>query len=231
MFLLTRPLSGSLSMAKVFTSCKIPFHIEPLLSITLRELPSLEGYKTIVITSHYALACLKSLPRDTYVYCVGASLEQQIRQLGISNVIQKPSVEMLLKELKKDSPDFVGSILYVSGNVITQDIESVLAPLGYSVTRQVVYLTSPAASFSRKTLEYLNAHSINSVCFFSKKTAEIFMQLMDQHGLGAHYSYLRAFSFSAAISQSLQKVSWKEVLTSVNPSMNSFWNLIENHVG
>lgn len=231
MLLLTRPYQQSLQMGAFLKEADIPFFIEPMLTIVPLKRVALEGYDTLIITSQNALEILSNLPLSINIYCVGESLRDSLKEKGVLSVNAFDSSLNLVEHLKKYPSTHFKKILYAAGQSRTIEMESILKPLGYNIETEVLYRTDPPNEFSKPLINLLEKNIIQMVCFFSQKTAESFIDLMRRHHIDKLYPSLIAFSFSEAISKTLRPLAWKEILTTSRPSMNSFWQLIKNHVG
>jgi len=165
------------------------------------------------------------------VYCVGESTRTLAKRMGFKNIhVAKHSVQSLLNLIRTKSPQELGEILYAAGETTTLDLEKILSPLGYEIKTEVVYKTTPLKKFSPALLGLLKDNKIRQVCFFSTKTAEVFMHLMDHHRLTSLYEKMEALSFSQHISNKLSQYPWGSIKTAIKPTMNSFWNIFKNQV-
>jgi uroporphyrinogen-III synthase len=231
MLLLTRPLEESLLMAKRMKKLDHPFFIEPMLLVTFMPPPSLEDISTLIVTSQNALKALTTINALTAIYCVGESTGTLAKKMGFKNIhVAKHSVGSLLSLLQVKTPQDLGNILYAAGETITEDLEKILKPLGYKIRTEIVYATTPATTFSPALLNLLKEEKIHQVCFFSTKTAEVFMNLMNPDHLTHLYRRMIALSLSQHISDKLRQCSWESIKTAEKPTMNSFWHLLENQV-
>ena len=228
MLLLTRPMEESLRMAK---KLERPVFIEPLLEISFLPPPSLENISTLIVTSQNGLRGLTTINPATTAYCVGESTGTIAKRMGFKNIhVAKHSVQSLLNLIRTKSPQELGEILYAAGETTTLDLEKILNPLGYAIKTEVVYKTTPLKKFSPALLGLLKDNKIRQVSFFSTKTAEVFMGLMNDHRLTPLYEKMEALSFSQHISNKLSQYPWGSIKTGINPTMNSFWNIFKNQV-
>lgn len=231
MFLLTRPQYESRQMAQILETLGVPYFMEPLLSIELLDSPSLEGYKTLVTTSQNALRALRTIPKNLTVYCVGDSTGALAETLGAKTIIvAKNSVRELLQLLQNQDPQSLGPILYAAGEVVTENIEAVLKPLGYKIKTEVVYRAIPRETLSQELVAHFQNKAIQFVGFFSNRTADVFCALVKRHILEHIYEDLVALCLSQKIAQSIDSYPWKSLITAQDPSMNSFWQCVKNHV-
>lgn len=231
MILLTRPYPQSFAIGTVLKKRGLSFFIEPMLTVVPLEPVSLVGHQTLIITSRNALDFLESFRPNVTIYCVGQSLEVLLREKGAVSVRSFAAVLRLVEFIKTKNPQDLGPILYIAGQSKTLDIEAYLGPLGYSIQTKTVYKTESAKILSPDLMDHLKKGEIKTVSFFSKKTAETFINLMRFHGLEFLYPTLVVVSFSQEIANKLKHLPWKNSIITKNSSMNSFWQVIKNHVG
>jgi uroporphyrinogen-III synthase len=228
--LLTRPNQQSTEMGSTLKEMGVPFFIEPMLSVTPLKKVSLKGYQTLIITSHNALDMLQNFPPNMDIYCVGESLSDALKEKGALSVCSFDTVLTLVEHIKTYPPSHFRAILYGAGVSKTIDIQSILSPLGYTIKTENLYQTSTPAAFSNHLLAFLEKGIITHVSFFSQKTAEAFISLAQMHKIENACVLLTAISFSPNISSTLKNLPWQKVLTTQRPSMNSFWQVVKNHV-
>ena len=79
-----------------------------------------------------------------YCFCIGIATEKIALSLGFQNVITADGNVRNLKEIilrNFNSSD--GKILYISGEIISKDLDKELKSLGYDVKRIVNYTAKP----------------------------------------------------------------------------------------
>ena len=225
MFLLIRPLEGSQAMASFFEALGISTVVEPLLSYVPLDPPSLQGIKTVVVSSGYALKTMPVVP-TALLFCVGERTAEKAKNLGFLKVFWAEDAGALLAMLKGYSAEALGPIQYVCGRHKTVDFEAALGPLGYAIRTHESYHMKAREAFSQKTLSLLREGSIHGVCVFSKRTAHGLRELFDREKIPP----IRAFCLSEAVGDVLRRGGWHEVMASPSPTLNSFWTLFENGV-
>lgn len=231
MFLLTRPYQQSFAMSKALEGRGILCFIEPMLKVVALKKITPKGYKTLIITSRNTLDFLESLSFDMTIYCVGKFVEKSLKAKGIHNIYSFTSIVELLEFIKTKPSQSLGSILYAAGESKTIDIEASLKPLGYLIQTKTLYKTETPKTLSLDLIKLLKNGEVRLISFFSKKTAETFVNLVKFHSLEFFCSSVITISFSQNIDNVLQELVWKKNIITKKSSMNSFWQVIKNHVG
>merc|ERR1711966_204246 len=118
----------------------------PLLTIDKvdhEQINSLD-FKGIIFTSANSIKFLdlKNIDKNLLCFCVGSATEKKARSVGFQNVIAAEGNVGNLKELvlqnfnQKD-----GTLIYISGETVSVDLDQQLTNEGYSVKRIVNYRT------------------------------------------------------------------------------------------
>ena len=138
--LLTRPPEDSHEMILRFQSLghKV-FHI-PLINIESKNYESINfsDYNGIIFTSANAIKFINSKLIDKKIscFCIGSSTEKKAKSVGFQNIFCADGNVNNLKELilqNFNSSD--GKLLYVSGEIISNELDQQLIVKGYNVKR------------------------------------------------------------------------------------------------
>ncbi len=164
--------------------------VAPLLSI--EPLPDAEigpgTWAAILVTSahaakainaHPSLAALRSLP----VFAVGERSAAAMRDAGFDDVTTADGDRSALVHLvaERTAPD--APLLYLAGLDRSGDLPGELAEHGFAVHTAVIYRARAAAALPPAAAEAL-ARGIDGVLHFSRRTAEIYVNVTVDAGVG-----------------------------------------------
>ena len=150
--LLTRPLIDCSDMILKFKSLGHQVSHLPLLNIEKinYEEINFSDYGGIIFTSANAVKFLdlKKLDKNIICFCVGDITEKKARSVGFQNTISAEGNVLNLKELilqnysLKDKP-----LLYISGEIISADLDQQLIYEGLNIKRIINYRVSHNENF------------------------------------------------------------------------------------
>ena len=172
--LLTRPLEDSIDLIKRFKEKGFTVSHLPLIKINKINYPKLNNseYKIIVFTSSNAIRNLdtKDFNKKSLCFCVGDATEKTAKQKGFHNTFSaggnvKNLQELILQNLEKKTE----KILYVSGELVSYDLDKDLIKEGFNVQRLINY------SFSH--IEYLSSNFLSEL---KKKNSRYYLYLFSK---------------------------------------------------
>ena len=172
--LLTRPAAQSesfLADCERALGRRIPAVISPLMRIEpVGELPELEAFETIIVTSSHAVRRLAEVGalRGRRVMCVGEATAASAREHGA----EARALGRDVQEFLANSSKLVGSCLYVRGRHVRFDLAKILASMGYD-TRDVIVYDQVSTPMSRAGLSLLEGVQPVVVALFSPRSAEL----------------------------------------------------------
>ena len=134
--LLTRPFDDSKELILKFSSLKHKVSHLPLLNIKKKETKEIDfdQYKGIIFTSSNALKNLDTtkIGKNIVCFCVGLATEKKAKELGFQNIFCAEGNVNNLKELILQNFDpKIGSLLYVSGEIVSYDLDRNLIEENY----------------------------------------------------------------------------------------------------
>ena len=158
----------------------------PLLTHQTLEvsLPEPKGFAALVLTSANALRALdergvldryRALP----VYSVGNRTAAMARELGFAEVTSADGAFADLVELLAHAP-LSGPIFYPAARDMSADLGKSLAPFGRMVITAEVYAMNPVMELPQGVLDRLNGGEIEAALFYSKRTAQTFVRLVER---------------------------------------------------
>ena len=142
--LFTRPLEDCEELILKFRDLGHKVSHMPVIQIEKVEYEKINflDYKAIIFTSANALKFLdtKLIDKKIICFCVGIATEKKALSLGFQNIVTAEGNVRNLEELiLQNFNSSFGKMLYVSGEIISNDINKNLISQGYNVKRVVNY--------------------------------------------------------------------------------------------
>ena len=224
--LLTRPLEDSREMILKFQSLSHEVSHMPLISIegVKYEDLSFSDFKAIIFTSSNAIKFLdiKSIDKKIICFCVGSITEKKARGSGFQNVFSADGNVNNLKELilqNFNSSD--GKLLYVSGEIISNDLDQQLISEGYNVKRIINYSANPIEKFNDDFIEKLKLKMPEIVYVYSQNSAISFLNLIKNYQLDDLWMNTNLMCIGEKTSSVLNEIKWKKIFL-FNPGEEEF---------
>ena len=224
--LLTRPLEDCSEMILKFKSLghqvsHLPLLVVEKVNYDSINFPSFEG---IIFTSANAIKFLdlKSIDKKILCFCVGEATEKTARNNGFQNVIAAEGNVENLKELilqnfdKKD-----GSLIYISGETVSTDLDQQLLKVGYNVKRIVNYRTLHNKNFNEKFVTELKQKMPDIVYVYSQNSAASFLNYIKLQQLESLWMNTNLMCIGEKTSSILNEIKWKKIFL-FNPGEEEF---------
>ena len=225
--LLTRPLEDNREMILKFQSLGHEVTHMPLISIEGIKYEDLNfsDFKGIIFTSSNAIKFLytKSIDKKINCFCVGSATESKAKSIGFQNVIAADGNVNNLKELilqNFNSSD--GKLLYVSGEIISNDLDQILIFEGYNVKRIINYTANPVEKFSDTFIEKLKLKIPEIVYIYSQNSAISFLNLIKNYELVNLWMDTNLMCIGEKTSAVLNEIKWKKIFL-FNPGEEEFF--------
>jgi uroporphyrinogen-III synthase len=224
--LLTRPLEDCSEMILKFKSLghqvsHLPLLVVEKVNYDSVNLPSFGG---IIFTSANAIKFLdlKSIDKKILCFCVGEATEKTARNNGFQNVIAAEGNVENLKELilqnfdKKD-----GSLIYISGETVSTDLDQQLLKVGYNVKRIVNYRTLHNKNFNEEFVKELKQKMPDIVYVYSQNSAASFLNYIKLQQLESLWMNTNLMCIGEKTSSILNEIKWKKIFL-FNPGEEEF---------
>lgn len=229
--LITRPEPDAQATQERLAALGIAAEIASLMSRqTLQaHLPPPESFTALALTSTNALRALADLvPLETLfdvpVFAVGDRTAHEARQLGFSDVSAADgTLDSLATSLALARPN--GAVLYPSGKHLSGDLAHALAPHGIMVVTVPVYEMVAETALPPDIQESLSQGRFSAVLCYSRRTAEIFVQLADAIIPAAERRNLPFICLSENVAQPLLEHHFNRVLLADHPSEEAMMTL------
>ena len=224
--LLTRPLEDSIDLIKRFKDKGLTVSHLPLIKINKLDYPKLNSseYKIIIFTSSNAIKNFntKDFDKKNLCFCVGGATEKTAKQKGFYNTFSaggnvKNLRELILQNLEKKTE----KILYVSGELVSYDLDKDLIKEGLNVQRLINYSVSHIEDLSSNFLSELKKKIPDIVYIYSQNSAVSFLNLIKKYELDDYWMKTNLMCIGEKTSSVLNELKWKKIFL-FNPGEEEF---------
>ena len=214
--LFTRPLEDSEELILKFSALGHKVSHMPVIKIEKikHEKINFIDYKAIIFTSANSLKFLdtKLIDKKIICFCVGRATEKKALSLGFQNIVTaegnvKNLEELILQNFNSSS----GKMLYLSGEIISNDINKNLVSQGYNVKRVINYSSKPNYQLDEKFIEKLRLSMPDVVYVYSQNSALSFLKLIKSYKLNDFWMNTNLMCISEKSSSVLNKIKWKKI--------------------
>ena len=214
--LLTRPLEDSIELIKRFKDKGFTVSHLPLIKINKLDYPKLNSseYKIIIFTSSNAIRNLntKDFDKKSFCFCVGDATEKTAKQKGFYNTFSaggnvKNLQELILQNLEKKNE----KILYVSGELVSYDLDKDLIKEGFNVQRLINYSVSHVEDLSSDFLSELKNKIPDIVYIYSQNSALSFLKFIKLHQSENLWMNTNLMCIGEKTSSILNEIKWKKI--------------------
>lgn len=204
---------------------------------------TMKAYDGIIITSSNAVTSLSLCAPNAEIinnvpfFCVGEQTKDNIKSLGDNVHIEicAPTVMDLVDRINEADTWGEKQFLYLRGRDIAYDMKSDVCNKDNinHIDEAICYDAKAAERFTPNYTEAVIAGKIGAVCFLSKRTAEIFVRLMEQEYKNgvlspAHFGDVKALAISESARECLERVFEAEnCIISKTPDMDGLIACIE----
>ena len=214
--LLTRPLEDSNEMILRFQKLgNIVSHL-PLISVEPKNFEKInfDNFKGIIFTSANAIKFLdtKNINKKIYCFCVGSATEKRARNNGFQNVFSAEGNVNNLKELilqNFNSSD--GKLLYISGEIISYNLDEELIKSGYNIKRIINYTVKPIEKFDENFIDKLKLNMPEIVFVYSQNSAVSFLNFIKNYQLVDYWMNTNLMCLGEKTSTVLNEIKWKKI--------------------
>ena len=224
--LLTRPMEDCSEMIIKFQS--LDHKVSHLSLINVEKVHHEEinfaDYGGVIFTSSNAVKNLnvKNLNKKLLCFCVGSTTEKKARSLGFQNTIAAEGNVSNLKELilqnyeLKESP-----LLYVSGEIISTDLDQQLLKEGYAVKRIINYKVNNTEKFDENFVNELKQNMPDIVYIYSQNSASSFLNFIKIYQTENLWMNTNLMCIGEKTSSILNEIKWKKIFL-FNPGEEEF---------
>ncbi len=224
--LLTRPLEDCSHMIIKFQSLGHKVSHLQLLSVNKIHHPKINflEYNAIIFSSANALKFLEfdQIDKNMKCFCVGDATEKKARSLGFQNTISAEGNIVNLKELiLRNFEKNEGKIIYVSGEIISSELDKELQGKGYNIKRLINYQTKHVEKFNETFVNELSLNIPDIVYVYSQNSALSFLKFIKINRLENHWMNTNLMCIGEKTSTILNEIKWKKIFL-FNPGEEEF---------
>ena len=224
--LFTRPLEDCHKMILKFQSLGHEISHLPLINIEglKYEAPNYSEFKGIIFTSSNAVKFLdmKNIDKKLKCFCVGNATEKKTRSVGFQNVFAAEGNVNNLKELiLQNFNSSEGRLLYVSGEIISSNLDQDLISNGYKVERVINYRANPIEKYDDNFIEKLKLKMPEIVYIYSQNSAINFLKMIKNYQLETLWMNTNLMCIGEKTDSILNEIKWKKIFI-FNPGEEEF---------
>ena len=215
--LLTRPLEDSKELILRFSSLGHKVSHLPVIKVEPLKYdePDYVQFKGVIFTSSNAIKNLDSnkIDKNIECYCVGFATEKAAKLKGFQNIISAEGNVNNLKELVLQNFDPKnGSLLYVSGEVVSSRLDKDLISEGYSLKRLTNYTVLPTQEIKEEFREQLKASIPDIIYVYSENSAKSLLNLLKKYDLLDSWMDTNLMCMGEKASAILSEIRWKKIV-------------------
>jgi uroporphyrinogen-III synthase len=224
--LFTRPLEDCHEMILKFQSLGHEISHLPLINIEgLKYEPlNYSEFKGIIFTSSNAVKFLdiKKIDKKILCFCVGSATEKKARGIGFQNVFAAEGNVNNLKELiLQNFNSSEGKLLYVSGEMISSNLDKELISNGYTIERVINYRAKPIEKYDEGFIEKLKLNMPEIIYIYSQNSAINFLKVIKNYRLETLWMNTNLMCIGEKTSSILNEIKWKKIFL-FNPGEEEF---------
>ena len=224
--LFTRPLEDCHEMILKFQSLGHEISHLPLINIEglKYEVPNYSEFKGIIFTSTNAVKFLdiKNIDKKLKCFCVGNATEKKARSVGFQNVFAAEGNVNNLKELiLQNFKPSEGKLIYISGEIISSNLDKELISDGYNVERIINYRANEIKKYDESFIEKLKLKMPEITYIYSQNSAINFLKVIKNYQLETLWMNTNLMCIGEKTSSILNEIKWKKIFL-FNPGEEEF---------
>ena len=224
--LFTRPLEDCHEMILKFQSLGHEISHLPLINIEglKYEAHNYSEFKGIIFTSTNAIKFLdiKNIDKKLKCFCVGDATEKKARSVGFQNVFAAEGNVNNLKELiLQNFKPSEGKLIYISGKIISSDLDKELISDGYNVERIISYRANEIEKYDKNFIEKLKLKMPEIIYIYSQNSAINFLKVIKNYQLETLWMNTNLMCIGEKTSSILNEIKWKKIFL-FNPGEEEF---------
>ncbi|MDB4226694.1 uroporphyrinogen-III synthase [Candidatus Pelagibacter sp.] len=224
--LFTRPLEDCHEMILRFQSLGHEISHLPLINIEglKYEVPNYSEFKGIIFTSSNAIKFLdiKNIDKKLKCFCVGDATEKKARSAGFQNVFAAEGNVNNLKELILQNFKLSeGKLIYISGEIISSDLDKELASSGHTIERLINYRANAIEKYDEGFIEKLKLKMPEITYIYSQNSAINFLKVIKNYQLESLWMNTNLMCIGEKTSSILNEIKWKKIFL-FNPGEEEF---------
>ena len=224
--LLTRPIEDCQEMITKFQLLGNKVSHLPLISIESlqHEFINYSDYNGIIFTSSNSVKFLdlKNIDKTMNCFCVGFATEKKARSFGFQKIFAAEGNVNNLKELiLQNLNPLEGKLLYVSGEIISNNLDVLLKSEGYKIKRVINYRANHVKKLDENFIKKLKIKMPDIVYVYSQNSAISFLSLIKNYDLENLWMNTNLMCIGEKTSAILNEIKWKKIFL-FNPGEEEF---------
>ena len=214
--LLTRPLEDSQELILRFKSLGHQVSHLPVINIEKKDYENinLNEFKGIIFTSANAIKNLdvSKINKNIFCFCVGEATEKIVKEKGFQNIFTASGNIANLKEIILQNFDQkIGNLVYVSGELISYDLDLELKKEGYTIKRIITYKVNSNQILSDEFIKDLKSSIPEIVFIYSENSARSYLNLLKKYNLLDIWMETNLMCLGEKASSVLNEIKWKKI--------------------
>jgi uroporphyrinogen-III synthase len=214
--LLTRPLEDSKELILRFKSLGHQVSHLPVINIEKKDYENinLNEFKGIIFTSANAIKNLdvSKINKNIFCFCVGEATEKIVKEKGFQNIFTASGNVANLKEIILQNFDKkIGNLVYVSGELISYDLDLELKKEGYTIKRIITYKVNSNQILSDEFIKDLKSSIPEIVFIYSENSARSYLNLLKKYNLLDIWMETNLMCLGEKASSVLNEIKWKKI--------------------
>ena len=214
--LLTRPLEDSQELILRFKSLGHQVSHLPVINIEKKDYENINfsEFKGIIFTSTNAIKNLNvsKINKNIFCFCVGEATEKIVKEKGFQNIFTASGNVANLKEIILQNFDQkIGNLVYVSGEIISYDLDLELKKEGYTIKRIITYKVNSNQILSDEFIKELKSSIPEIVFIYSENSARSYLNLLKKYNLLDIWMETNLMCLGEKASSVLNEIKWKKI--------------------
>ena len=224
--LLTRPIEDCKNLILKFKTLGHTVSHLPVIKIKKKKYDPINfsEYNCVIFTSSNAVKNLNlnEISKNINCFCVGEATEKIARSFGFQNVFSADGNVNNLKELiLQNINNKNGKLLYISGEIISSNLDKDLIKEGYTINRLINYYVEPIDTLDVDFVEKLKKNIPEIVFIYSENSGNNFLNLINKYELVDYWMNTNLMCIGEKTSSVLNKIKWKKIYF-FNPGEEEF---------
>ena len=233
--IVTRPEPDASRTAQALLALGHEPVVSPMLEIdldTAADLPT-GPVQAVLATSSNAVRALAAHPErsrlvDLPFLAVGDRTALEAKRAGFGSARSAGGAVGDLARLAVGELDAgAAPLLYVAGDVQSDDLVGMLAAHGFQVVTATVYRARARSRLAEPAADAFRRGTADGVLLYSRRSADAFALALTAHGLAPLPDRVTCFCLSPAVAESLPAVSSGPILIAQRPDQISLFALFE----
>tara|TARA_Y100000590_G_scaffold264479_1_gene297170 strand:- start:470 stop:1168 length:699 start_codon:yes stop_codon:yes gene_type:complete len=214
--LLTRPLDDCKELILRFKSLGHKVSHLPVIKIqnVNYDKININEFDGIIFTSANAIKNLNTsdINKKINCFCVGSSTENIAKQNGFQNIFcAEGNVNNLKEVILQNFDKRSGNLLYVSGKIVSSNLDKNLISEGYTVKRIINYTVLPIEQISEEFIKDLKSSIPDMVYVYSENSARNYLNLLKKYDLLDYWMDTNLMCLGEKTSSVLNEIKWKKI--------------------